>query len=189
MAFLESARQGGSEKASLAMYLVKKKLTILNAQKKIAAPLAPEFIITDSGSCQLSPLPETPPPSFGGSIAPPPPPRFGGSIPPPPPPPCDFPSGCCFFTGPWTVTRFSLRMLRRVAVFCRPLRPVLLLVSFPLSWSPVVGVPGLCWMWHGVPFTRQRRPVVGVLRLCWLLSGSGSGTVFAVHTPLSTGRP
>ena len=25
---------------------------------------------------------------------------------------CDIPSGCCFFTGPWTVTRSSLRMLR-----------------------------------------------------------------------------
>ena len=29
-------------------------------------------------------------------------------------------------------------------------RPVLLLVSFPRPLSPVVGVPGLCWMWHGV---------------------------------------
>ena len=36
-----------------------------------------------------------------------------------PPPPCDIPSGCCFFTGPWTVTRSALRMLRRVAAFCR----------------------------------------------------------------------
>ena len=57
---------------------------------------------------------------------------------------CDIPSGCCSFTGPWTVNRSSLRMLRRVAAFCRPLRPVLLLVSFPHSRSPVVGVPGLC---------------------------------------------
>ena len=40
-------------------------------------------------------------------------------------------------------------MLRWVAAFCRPLRPVLLLVSFPRSRSPVVGVLGLCWMWHG----------------------------------------
>ena len=62
----------------------------------------------------------------------------------PPPPPCDIPSGCCSFTGPWTVTRSSLRMFRRVAAFCRPLRPVLLLVSFPRSRSPVVGVLGLC---------------------------------------------
>ena len=59
-------------------------------------------------------------------------------------PRCDIPSGCCSFTGPWTVTRSSLRMLRRVAAFCRPLRPVLLLVSFPRSRSPVVGVLGLC---------------------------------------------
>ena len=56
---------------------------------------------------------------------------------------CDIPSGCCSFTGPWTVTRSSLRMLRRVATFCL-LRPVLLLVSFPRSRSPVVGVLGLC---------------------------------------------
>ena len=60
------------------------------------------------------------------------------------PPLCDIPSGCCSFTGPWTVTRSSLRMLRRVATCCRPLRPVLLLVSFPRSRSPIVGVLGLC---------------------------------------------
>ena len=88
------------------------------------------------------------------------------------PPLCDIPSGCCSFTGPWTVTRSSLRMLRRVATFCRPLRPVLLLVSFPRSRSPVVGVLGLCWMRHGVPFACQRRPIIGVLRMCWLLPGS-----------------
>ena len=82
------------------------------------------------------------------------------------------PSGCCFFTGPWTVTRSSLRMLRRVAAFCWPLRPVLQLVSFPRSRSPVVGVLGLRWMWYGVPFARQRRPIIGVLRMCWLLPGS-----------------
>ena len=62
----------------------------------------------------------------------------------PPSPLCDMPSGCCSFTGPWTVTRSSLRMLRRVATFCRLLRPVLLLVSFPRSRRPVVGVLGLC---------------------------------------------
>ena len=88
------------------------------------------------------------------------------------PPLCDIPSGCCFFTGPWTVTRSSLRLLHWVAAFCRPLRPVLLLVLLPRSRSPVAGVLGLCWMWHGVPFTRQRRPVVGILRLRWLLWGS-----------------
>ena len=57
---------------------------------------------------------------------------------------CDIPSGCCSFMGPWTVTRSSLRMLRRVAALCRPLRLVLLLVSFPRSRSPVVGVLELC---------------------------------------------
>ena len=53
-----------------------------------------------------------------------------------PPPPRVIPSGCCSFPGPWTVTRSALRMLRRVAAFCRPLRPVLLLVSFSHSRSP-----------------------------------------------------
>ena len=62
---------------------------------------------------------------------------------------CDIPSGSCFFTGPWTVTRSSLRMLRRVAAFCRPLPPVLLLVSFPRprqhrGWpgQPAPSLPG-----------------------------------------------
>ena len=55
------------------------------------------------------------------------------------PPPCNIQSGHCSFTGPWTVTRSSLRVLRRVAAFCRPLRPVLLLVSIPRSRSPIVG--------------------------------------------------
>ena len=88
-----------------------------------------------------------------------------------PPPLCDIPSGCCFFTGPWTVSRCSLHMLRRVAAFCRPLRPVLLLVSFPRSRSPVVGVLGLCWMWRDVPFACQRRPVVGVLGVVLVAAG------------------
>ena len=47
---------------------------------------------------------------------------------------CDIP--CCFLTGPWTVTRSSLRMLRRVAAFCQLLRPVFPLVALvePSSW-------------------------------------------------------
>ena len=66
---------------------------------------------------------------------------------------CDITSGCCFFTGPWTVTRSSLRMPRRVAAFCRLLGPVLLLVLFPRSRIAVVGAPGLCWL-RRVPFVR-----------------------------------
>ena len=83
-------------------------------------------------------------------------------------------------------------MLGRVAAFCRPLRPVLLLVSFPRSRSPVVGVPGLCWMWRDVPFARQRRPVVGVLGLCWLLPASFDCFCCphtSVHKPLSSAPP
>ena len=60
-----------------------------------------------------------------------------------PPPPCvTFRRGAVSLQGPWTVTRSSLRMLRRVAAFCRPLRPVLPLVSFPRSRSPVVWCVG-----------------------------------------------
>ena len=81
----------------------------------------------------------------------PPPRSFRGLNDSPPPPPCDIPLGRCSFTGPWTVTRSSLRMLRRVAAFCRPLRPVLLLVSLPRLRSPVVGVPGRCWL-RRMPF-------------------------------------
>ena len=89
-----------------------------------------------------------------------------------PPPLCDIPSGYCFFTGPWTVTRSSLRMLHRVAAFCRPLWPVPQR-PFPRSGSAVVGVPGLCWMWRDVPFARQRRPVVGVLGVVLVVAGVG----------------
>ena len=45
--FLDSARQGGSEKSSFAIYLVKKKSTNFSAQKNFSAPLAPDFIMTD----------------------------------------------------------------------------------------------------------------------------------------------
>ena len=74
-------------------------------------------------------------------------------------------------------------MLRRVAVFCRPLRPVLLLVSFPHLQSPVTGVLGLCWLWR-VPFVRQRVPVVGTLRLCWLLRESFDGFSYSLTSAL-----
>ena len=67
----------------------------------------------------------------------------------PPPPLCDIPLGRCLFTRPWTVTRSSLRMLRRVTVFCRPLQPVFLLVSFLRQRSPAVGVHGSRWLLRG----------------------------------------
>ena len=87
----------------------------------------------------------------------------------PPPPRVTFRRVAVSLRGPrQSVTRSSLRMLRRVAAFCRPLRPVL--VSFPRSRSPVVGVPGLCGMWRDMPFARQRRPVVGANDPCYRLS-------------------
>ena len=64
-------------------------------------------------------------------------------------------------------------MLRRLAALYRPLRPVLLLVSFPRSRGPVVGVLGLCWL-RRVLFVRQRCPIVGVPGLRWLLRGSSA---------------
>ena len=78
-------------------------------------------------------------------LPPPPPtcPNKRPDLPVSPPPPCDSPSGCCFFAGPWTVARSSLRMLCRVAAFCRPLRLVLPLVSFPRSRSPSFAPPNL----------------------------------------------
>ena len=104
------------------------------------------------------------------------PPRFGRAV---------------SLRGPWTVTRSSLRMLRRVAAFCRPLRPVLPLVSFPRSRSPVVGVLGLCWTWRDVPFARQWRPVVGVLGLVLVVAGvQGVPPPPMVHGPgQSPARP
>ena len=54
-------------------------------------------------------------------------------------------------------------MLRRVAAFCRPLRPVLPLVSFPRSRSPVVGVPGLCWLLSPPPLPPHLRRGAEVL--------------------------
>ena len=81
------------------------------------------------------------------------------------PPLCDIPSGCCFFTGPWTVTRSSLLHVASGCCF--------LLAAAAGAPAGVIsafaeprGVLGLCWMWRDVPFARQRRPVVGVLGLC-----------------------
>ena len=81
------------------------------------------------------------------------------------------PLGCCSFTGPWTVTRSSLRMLRRGAAFCRPLRPVLLLVSFPRTTRTVpcaVGCSRPCCHPRGghLPARRAQPPP---LRSTWAL--------------------
>ena len=132
-------------------------------EQKLTIPFGPKFRITDVRSCQSRPFPY-------------------------PPPLCDMPSGCCFFTGPWTVTRSSLRMLRRVAAFCRPVWPVLLLVSFLRSRSPVVGVPGLCWL-RRLPFVRQQCPVVGVPQLCWVLQGSLGGSCCPRTSVLRSSTP
>ena len=58
-------------------------------------------------------------------------------IAPPPPPMCDILSGCCFFAGALDSHPFFPSHVASGRCFCRPLRPVLLLVSFPHSRSPV----------------------------------------------------
>ena len=47
---------------------------------------------------------------------------------------------CSFFTGPSTVTRSSLRMLRRVAVFCPPPPPPARELAFIRSHPPPTSV-------------------------------------------------
>ena len=90
--------------------------------------------------------------------------------------------------GPWTVTRSSLRMLRWVAAFCRPLRPVLPLVSFPRSRSPVVWCAGDVLNVAGCAVCVSAAPNNWRIGGCAGCCG-GRLTVFAVHTPPSTGRP
>ena len=80
-------------------------------------------------------------------------------------------------------------MLRRVAAFCRLLRPVLLLVSFPRSRSPVVGVLGLCWLRWDVPppsnaFLWGVRPRTGPdgAAIDWcVMAGAGGGSEIGLH--------
>ena len=61
---------------------------------------------------------------------------------------CQIPSGCCSFTGPWTVTRSSLRMLRRRGgnppppCRCTPQRSQ---VSAGVG-KPSYGLGGCIWM-------------------------------------------
>ena len=59
---------------------------------------------------------------------------------------CYIPSGCSFFTAPWTVTRSSLRVLRWVAALCRPLRcvpsGVISVLAEPSGWRTGVMLGG-----------------------------------------------
>ena len=66
-------------------------------------------------------------------------------------PVCDVSSGCSFLTGPWTVTRASLRMWRGVAAFCRP--PGSLVLPLLRLRGPVVGALGVCAGCCGGRFT------------------------------------
>ena len=75
-----------------------------------ATELQPDLRLDPPPPCPLPPRPASPPKSLHRP-------------PPPSPPLCDMPSGCCSFTGPRTVARSSLRVLRRVSVFGRLLRP------------------------------------------------------------------
>ena len=112
---------------------------------------------------------------------------FCPHTPPPPPSPCDIPCGCCFFAGAWTVVRSPLRVLRRVAAFCRPLRPVLLRALFPRSRSAVIGCTGAVLVAAGAV-------CASAVPSSWR-TGGGAGccggrlTVFAAHTPPLSGGP
>ena len=80
MVFLESARQGGSEKTSFATYLVKK-LTIFNAQKNFGA-----FGTTVHNNLSIvlsieAFFPSPPPPNFGGALPTPPRPEVKTRLP------------------------------------------------------------------------------------------------------------
>ena len=121
----------------------------------------------DADARQPPPQTAPPPPAWHGSAR-----ARAHPLCPPPPPRVTFRWVAVSLRGPGQSPVRPFACCVGVAAFCRPLRPVLLLVSFPRSRSPVVGVPGLCWMWRDVPFAHQRRPVVGVLGLCWLLRGS-----------------
>ena len=74
---------------------------------------------------------------------------------------CDIPSGCCFFTGPldshpvFPSHVASGRCVLSAAAAGAPAGVV--------SASPVVGVPGLCWLLRDVLFAHQRRPAGSVL--------------------------
>ena len=83
-------------------------------------------------------------------------------------------------------------MLRQVTAFSRPLQAVLLLVSFPRSQSPVVGVPGLCWLRRvlppGVePHSARCAPVRSTFR--WLPSLSGPHGAGAHWKPAAADPP
>ena len=77
------------------------------------------------------------------------------TIPVTPPPPCDIPSGCCSFTGPWTVPgalalagdppppprRANDRVDRRVQTIQRMTRSLVDNVAFPMPHSPDLVLP------------------------------------------------
>ena len=90
-------------------------------------------------------------------------------------PPCHIPSGCGFFTGPWTVTRLSLRMLRQVPAFAAFAEPSGLCVG------AVLNVAGCAVCASAAPSSWRNGGCAGCC--------GGRLTVFAAHTPPSSGRP
>ena len=109
---------------------------------------------------------------------------YGSAAPPPLSPP-PIPSGCGFFTGPWTVTRPSLRMLRRL-----PSTDVLLVVGDRrVGFLLPGGLPGLC---SGCPVGTACAPLQCVVVAVW---GTGRSAVlpFACgglpHTPRTCPGP
>ena len=95
-----------------------------------------------------------------------------------PPPACDSPSGCCLFTGPWTVSPSHVASGRCFvsAAAAGALAGVVSVFAEPSSWCAGAVLDAA--------FARQRRPVVGMLGLCWLLWGS-----FDPPPPSTSGAP
>ena len=105
-----------------------------------------------------------------------------------PPPPCDIPSGCCFFTGPWTVTRSSPSHVASgrcvlSAAAAGALAGVVSAFAEP-SGRCDGAVPDVAGCAVCAPAAPSSWRIGGCVGCC-----ASRFTVFAVPTPPSSGRP